>query len=659
MDKRLIYPSNIGTSRDTYFVREDRTYLRKHASEYHPEIAAYIEKATPIDNLVQVLLTALGAYEYWGQNVNGDQFKVPALTHKGTDYGYETFATNANYFLHHVNKDPALSKGKVLKAVWNDKAKRVELVVGIDVNLDPEGVAMIDRGENLTFSMGAKVPYDICSVCGNRAKTRAEYCDHLKYQMNQIDPVTGLLVGADNTLPKFFDISRVLIPADKTAYMWTKIAGAANVYQTIGSAELASLPQGKIADLSYLAKKAEERKEEGLQKAGKATKIAVSVKDAAITKRIPVKVSPEFSSKLEESIPAATEALQRQSPSVSPALLDKAHADGLRLEEILSTFAALGMVPKKDEMEHLVVRFNPKTEEVSRLNLAPEYVHGPLLSSLAPMLAERSFLRPVLLRRIIICADHSADHMAKNAEEIQRLVSRERTPKHHDPMYIAGALAALYLLFRDHGGGVTGGILSRLAGGAGRAIENHPAISLPVLSALYNSYSTLFPDNPPPTGFYSVDANLDGPYNRTWQSRFVDMQARPVTVIKTGAVSWSKHDKGLTKKVFVGVPAIFLASAGLRENSAASPGQQPGPIKKFISDNPELISAGLIADHLTGRPISSRVSSVINSGKRVIKQASLNNEEFLDAAPDSERLLLQDLAILDAAQRIQKKVSGR
>lgn len=647
MDKRLIYPSNLNSTRDTYFVREDRNYLRKHSSEYHPEISAYIEKATPIQNLVQVLLTALGAYEYWGQNVNGDQFKIPALTHQGSDYGYQTFESNANYFLHHVNKDPALSKGKVLKAVWNDKAKRVELVVGIDVNLDPEGVAMVDRGENLTFSMGAKVPFDVCSICGNKAKTRAEYCDHLKYQMNQIDPVTGLLVGADNTMPKFFDISRVLIPADKTAYMWTKIAGAANVYQTIGSAELAALPQGKIADLSYLTKKAEERKEEGLKKAGKATKIAVSVKDASITKRIPIKVSPELEHKIDETVPVATEALQEHSPSVSKEILDKAHASGAGLEHILSTYAALGMIPKQDEMTHLVVRFKPKTEEVSKLSLSPDHIHAGLLEKLAPLFQDRSFYRPILAKRIVVYANSPL--MGKTAEPITHLV-REKPKDSPHPLYVAGILTALYLLFRRDVGKATGGL--------GDFLIKNPGITLPIGAGLYGGAKVLFPD-PRPEGFYSVDPNLDGLYNRSWQSRFADMQARPVTVIKTGAVSFSKHDGELTKKVFYGIPAVFLGSAGMRLKNQSRPDQQPGLLNKVISDHPEHLSAGLIAEHLTGRPISSRVAKVLESGKRIIKRASLDNPEFLDALPESEKELLQDVAILDAAARIHKKLSGR
>jgi len=63
-----------------------------------------------------------------------------------------------------------------------------------------------------------------CSICGNRARTRKEYCDHLVNKMNHILP-GGQRVVAINRMPKFFDISVVLIPADRTAGFLSKVAG--------------------------------------------------------------------------------------------------------------------------------------------------------------------------------------------------------------------------------------------------------------------------------------------------------------------------------------------------------------------------------------------------------------------------------------------------
>jgi len=645
MDKRLIFPQNTGERRDVYFVREDRQYLRKHASSYHPKIASYIENAKPIDNLIQILLTALGAYEFWGQNVNGDRFRVPALTHEGDDYGYRTFASNANYFTHHVNKDPALAKGKVLHAVWNDGGKRVELIVGINPSLDPEGAAAVDRGEDLTFSMGAKVPFDVCSICGNRAKTRAEYCDHLRYLMNQIDPMSNQLVGADNLFPKFFDISRVLIPADKTAHIWTKVASPSNPYRLLGSAQLAELPEGKIADPAYLLKKVAEQTELAKEKLAQG-KVAAVNKKSSITKRIEVNVSPEFERKVEEAVPVSKALLQSTAPALKNELIARIKHD-YPLKSILSTLAALAMEPKTEELGPLLEGVKP--EDLERMKLGPEHFNPDLAKLFLPLVSERSFARPILVRRIVILARKLEDkdpETVKKAEAIQDLMSKDtRSDRAVHPGYIAGFAAALYALFGPHATGLTSGL--------GKMFAEYPYIFLPLAAGAIAGSKLLM--SPMRSGLYNIDDSTQGLYNKSWQSRFAEMQARPVTVIKTGA---AKADPELAKKLFYGVPAIYLGSRILKAHEESHPHKQPGTISHFVATNPDVLSAGLIGEHLAGRPISQRIGKAIESGKRIIKSASLQNLEFLEAVPESERELIWDLAILDAADRIHKKVLG-
>ena len=62
-----------------------------------------------------------------------------------------------------------------------------------------------------------------CSICDKRSKTIDEYCDHLKYEMNNIYE-DGRKVFARNPNPIFFDISLVWRPADPTAYFFDKVA---------------------------------------------------------------------------------------------------------------------------------------------------------------------------------------------------------------------------------------------------------------------------------------------------------------------------------------------------------------------------------------------------------------------------------------------------
>lgn len=643
MDKRLVLPQNVENRRDVFFVREDRTYLRKHASSYHPEIAAYIEQAKPLPNLVQVLLTALGSYEFWGQNVNGDRFREKALKHEGNDFGYRTFETNANYFTHHVNKDPSLAKGKILKAVWNDKAKRVELVVGIDVNLDPEGAAMIDRGEDLTFSMGAKVPFDVCSICDKRAKTRNEYCDHLRYLMNQIDPVSNLLVGADNTIPRFFDMSRVLIPADKTAHMWTKIASAANPYQQLGSAYLASLPPGRMNDVPYLMGKVAEQREEYSRK------LADVKKKATISKRIEMKVTPEFAQKLETSVPVAQALLQETSPSLSNEDLGKIQAMKASLPQIISTFLALGMIPKEGETVQLL-RGSPEPEKALQESSPPTF-HPGVGSVLCPYVGERSFSRPVLTRRILILAKKLEDKdpaITKKAEEIHALMSKQEPKKETSALFVAGLLAAFYALFSKQ--------IAPVLGGVGHLFTHYPYLALPLGAAAIAGSRVL--SGPVESGFSGVDASTEGLYNKNWQSRFAEMQARPVTVIKTGA---AQADTELARKFYYGVPSVFLlsktgSSLGILPETLSE--QRPGAISQFLVEHPHLVSEGLLAEALAGNSVQERVVNALESSKRIIKSASIRDLEFLETVPQTDQKLFLDLAILDAADRICKKVLG-
>ena len=138
----------------TYLIDAERSHLEKTASEYHPTVAAYINSAKPIPGRMQVLLTALGAGEWWGSNVNGDFFPEEALAHEGPDYGYKTFETSAKVYKHHVNKDPARSYGDVLLSVYNPTYHRVELVVAVDLGSGKDIADRIENGDYPDWSMG-------------------------------------------------------------------------------------------------------------------------------------------------------------------------------------------------------------------------------------------------------------------------------------------------------------------------------------------------------------------------------------------------------------------------------------------------------------------------------------------------------------------------
>lgn len=246
------------------------THLTKTASVKRAvirEVDHVMSKVPRNDNTLYALISAMGSWEYWGQNTNGDAFPEKSLIHtprgwdelsmshkaqigKTWEWGYPTFY-NAHAFQHHVNKDPARAFGNVVYAMWDPFMKRVLLVIGFDRNrADAMGaIGVIDKIENGEFpdvSMGCKVPYDLCTRCtdwdritGNPkadldshrkdtitglSETTKDYCDHLTHELGRVYS-DGVKAGMINLHPRFFDLSVVFIGADKTSKVMAKLAG--------------------------------------------------------------------------------------------------------------------------------------------------------------------------------------------------------------------------------------------------------------------------------------------------------------------------------------------------------------------------------------------------------------------------------------------------
>lgn len=199
----------------------------------HPEILAYKSQLEPEPNKTYVHILALGAGEWYGANLNNDHFPWTGLEHDNTKtphqylHGYKTFL-NAHAFAHHVNKDPEKAYGDVLLSVLNDKMKRVELIAVIDhekceANGGGKTLQKIHDGQYPSTSMGCRVPFDVCSICGHKAKYRSEYCEHMLTMAGKVLP-DGRKVFVYNPFPRFFDISFVFIGADRTSFVLEKIA---------------------------------------------------------------------------------------------------------------------------------------------------------------------------------------------------------------------------------------------------------------------------------------------------------------------------------------------------------------------------------------------------------------------------------------------------
>ena len=154
MDKLLSFPTKTDQGVFAYVLGQDEQHLTKTAAEYHPEIAAYINGAKKMVGKTQILLTALGAYEYWGPNVNSDGFHENDLAYPGPEYGFKTFETMAKVYKHHQNKfgkDPHY--GDVVLSIYNPKSHRVELIVAIDNIAGKDIIDKMSDGNWLVFSM--------------------------------------------------------------------------------------------------------------------------------------------------------------------------------------------------------------------------------------------------------------------------------------------------------------------------------------------------------------------------------------------------------------------------------------------------------------------------------------------------------------------------
>lgn len=153
---------------------------------------------------------AVSAGEYWGDNKNNDYFPEAELLQ-----GYKTFLS-AHTFKNHENKKIENAIGDVLTSDWSDKMKCVYLIIRIDKRIAPSIVRGYEKGFMTDVSMGCRVDHVICSYCNQKAKTRFDYCDHLKTMKGKVMD-NGKKVCEINIAPKFHDISAVLNGAERTA----------------------------------------------------------------------------------------------------------------------------------------------------------------------------------------------------------------------------------------------------------------------------------------------------------------------------------------------------------------------------------------------------------------------------------------------------------
>lgn len=391
--------------------------ISKHASVG----SDYFKNIVPVPGHSIVYVLAMGAWESYGENRNGDSF--PEFPYKENEdppwiapsdvltQHYKSFETHAHNYRHHVNKDPKKAVGKVMKAFWNPLMHRVELLIDLDDEKAPDLAKRIAAGEFPPVSMGTRVKYDVCSICGNRAPTRAQYCKHLKFQMR--DVINGMKVSALNPSPKFFDISWVYRPADQTAFMMKKVAEEA--YDMIsGSAAgeyIEDMEQQKLAakKLAVIDKIVQgvpvDAKTEGIDpgelsnlykmrnlvlEAGRNTP---DLPDDLLRNLSRFSLPKIFSSTL------ASGGMLLSTPEVTKIIIYKSRPQMAIPRDILDKSVALqGSVL---DLFHDVPNLLDLLKKTGSLDLGPEHVDEQIMNAVSPFMEKRSGIAQYLKRRFV------------------------------------------------------------------------------------------------------------------------------------------------------------------------------------------------------------------------------------------------------------------
>ena len=433
-------------------------------TEYVPKIAEFIKNLSPKPGCIYILSNALGGSEVWGSNNNGDLFPAAphwGIAHPGKEWGYETFVHFADVFRQHRNEKSKghPSYGKLVCSAWNPRMWRVETVAEIprgqkeieDIESD------LDNNKPVAVSMGCRIPFDECSVCGHRARVSSQHCEHLKTKLKQTMP-DGLVVAMINYYPIFFDQSFVRKGADPAAWAHSKVGeGTAIINQgevkfTAESETLFFSPQMRKVASSDEDKEAAMYKEIG----GEAT-TQVEAEHGQTIREFMKKVRPKLQAK--ES-PMDKEAQEKIASEHS-------------LSEIWSTMHFAGIDMRPDEFQYMALKqagaknkdmegladdlwdkgivFKPedadKTKEAADdIKIDPDNICHDIYEDLvgSGIMEKRSYLRPFLMIRV---SDMCKEAMMPISPPYPENASGN--PEHSSIIPVLIALAGAYGLARN------------------------------------------------------------------------------------------------------------------------------------------------------------------------------------------------------------------
>lgn len=342
-----------------------------------PRIADWVRNhdALDFDNFVYAVVCPLGADESWEETVNGDAFEEDEIQPKNDEFGHWTFTLHGKAYHHHKNNDPLRSYGDLPFMVYNDDSARCEGIWRLDrarmrdMNVPYVG-ERIERGEDVAISMGCRVPYDVCSICGNKAATPAEYCEHPTTPGFGAVLADGRKVRVFNPRPSFFDLSDVIVNAAPEAFvMGSILPELATFLKSLSKTSGVSAGRRIVLPSSLLASyNGAYASGQGLSKFSSA---AVSLKLSDM-----IKIIPALSSRvIDPTMAVEADLTDTQLKRVQSAC---GHAHGA-----LSNLAASGIVLKPGEFKRLLSLFSTDPLESGAL----------LTAGLDEARVKRAFLR--------------------------------------------------------------------------------------------------------------------------------------------------------------------------------------------------------------------------------------------------------------------------
>ena len=676
-DKRVVYaPINDKGDKVIDWITTENSGLIKLASAgkttYHRKIAQYIqEKARPRPGWACCVISALGSYEVWGQNVNGDRF--PRIMFQ--EGQHKTYERCGLPFKHHLNKPYAhttkipLGNGQFLEehhaphpvygervtlAEFNPIMDRVELIVWYDLSKDTNLLSDLSTGA-VGVSMGMKTPFDTCTIrgCGNVAKDPSKYCIHshpeLRKKYGYFPGYTfpdGQQIGRWNRYARFFDISRVFIPAWEPGRIMEKVASDNRV-----GGKYWNIPIHFHENSAILA-----------------TKIASTEKTADIVKTITPQMQSNPRAATTEFLSNAAKVQESFEPALPSSLLNRL-AERFDLKNIVSTMSTLGVVPRPREFQRMVLIkvgkkqladelekeacvftiFEPRLpQDPSLIAIRPELCLEKIANELAPYMQSRSCIRPILMARLEkIAMNVTATNQNYNVS-VPPQKNKDRRWSKEIALTMAG-IGGLYALLR---GALAGGKPISIEGKPvmptmaelglesmppGTKVENSlehfmessPVIKMLVLAAIGGSALTAMKklnenhivgnyDQPP--GSPLVDYNLD--YRRGLQN----LNASPMTKVGWDAKNTLSMLRGpearttgkTLKRALIGVPAAYMIAGTMEAARAADPyaDQRPeGTVHKILRQDPELGAIGF-----------TFLPHIKDLGMGLIKKASLGED---------------------------------